>query len=664
MALLKTVKSKRLGSANYELSHKGTAVVISPNEDLIFIKDEAYDYDTLLPQFDKKLSGGLDVFAGHKDIPTSTALLYNRPTVFCSQNTRWDESPGSNQGVAYFASNSNFSYDRNLDKTDRMNSGSLFKFSDSGSNVHYIITHNQESGANGYSTLTLVQGSDITNPTNYVIKTDINDKQGDAVASTNHAYLYIPIGVDTTNKFIYLASSCFRTSYVYHTQSTDIFKVAYTTVPVDGSITLGTPTHVDLNVFEGNGRYLDSQPSFLVSISSGVAYFLTIVENEADYWGTSGGSSKLPSTAVKSNKGRYRFTSYNPATQTATSLADLKGSEGFVGNTDNSTEAVSDHLSLQAPSHFEPSPISGESAFKYAYSAGFNASTGVMSLLSHKWNTSTNAYTVSVCSVSFSSGSMTDYITYGQQDDYKNLLTTHRCILTKNGSDYYISVCYTYGSQDNLAANTAGTLRSLVTFSISSTNFASLTYHSSTSFPALAVVGLDSDNTSLLSIESSAMKQWSFGGSGFAEASSESGSFVAGTKDTDSRIFGVAYNDSDMASVADITIYDGGTAHKPFNISLHLISSSLANTATVEFEDATITYAGSNLSKNVLVNAYNTSSARVAKSVKLVITSGNAVFTSNSSTTSTVTTSTSADTSVGLTISGAGMITISASFTL
>jgi len=500
MALLKTVKAKRSGSADYELSHKGTAVVISPNEDLIFIKDEAYDYDTLLPQFDKKLAGGVDVFAGYKDIPTATALLYDKPVVFCSQNTRWDESPGSNQGATYFASNSNFSYDRNLDKTARMNNGSLLKFSDSGGNVHYIATHNQEYNASGYSTLTLIQGSDITNPTNYVIKTGITNQQGDTVASTNHAWLYIPIGVDTTNKFIYLTSDCFRSSYAYHTQSTDIFKVAYTTVPVDGSITLGTPTHVDLSVFEGNGRFLDSQPSFLVSIASGTAYFLTIVENEYDYWGTSNSSSKQPSTAVKSaHKGRYRFTSYNPATQTATSLADLKGTEGFVGNTDNATEAVSDHLSLQAPSHFETSPISGEGAFKYAYSAGFNASTGVMSLLSHKWNTSTNAYTVSVCSVSFSSGSMTDYITYGQQDDPKNLLTTHRCILTKNGSDYYISVCYTYGSQDNLGANTAATLRNLVTFSISSTNFTSLTYHSSTSFPALAVIGLDSDNTSLLS---------------------------------------------------------------------------------------------------------------------------------------------------------------------
>ena len=283
MALLKTVKSRRRGSDDYDLSSKGTAVVISPNEDLIFIKDEAFDYDTLLPQFDKKLGGGLDALQAYFDIPTATALLCSKPTVFCSQNTRWDETATNTSGVEYFASNANFSYDRNLDKTARMNNGSLLKFEDSGGNVHYILGHSREVTNNGYASLTLFEGSDITNPTNTVTNTSITNIQGDSINANNHSWFYKPIGVDTTNKFIYLTTLCFRTSYSYYTQATDIFKVSFTTAPVDGTLTLGTPTHVDLNVFVGNGKYLDAQPSFLVNISSGTAYFLTIIENESNY---------------------------------------------------------------------------------------------------------------------------------------------------------------------------------------------------------------------------------------------------------------------------------------------------------------------------------------------------------------------------------------------
>jgi len=90
----------------------------------------------------------------------------------------------------------------------------------------------------------------------------------------------------------------------------------------------------------------------------------------------------------------------------------------------------------------------------------------------------------------------------------------------------------------------------------------------------------------------------------------------------------------------------------------------LPNSVSIAFADDSITYSGSNLSKNILVNAYNTSNARIAKSVTLKIEGSNATFTSNSSSTLTTTTSSSGDTTVGLTITGPGLINIVGSFTV
>ena len=178
---------------------------------------------------------------------------------------------------------------------------------------------------------------------------------------------------------------------------------------------------------------------------------------------------------------------------------------------------------------------------------------------------------------------------------------------------------------------------------------------------------MNSDNTKIASIEQGHAKTWNWDNTnGFTTDTSESGAFMAVSRDPSGRIWGVSTDSSDLAAMADDPNLQSGmaTAYKLCTLNLHLLNSDLPNTVSVVFQDATITYTGTNLSKNLLVNAYDTNSSRIAKSVELKITGGNAVFTSNSSTALTVTTSTSADTTVALTISGAGFINISASFNI
>ena len=333
---------------------------------------------------------------------------------------------------------------------------------------------------------------------------------------------------------------------------------------------------------------------------------------------------------------------------------------------------------MQAPSHFEPSPINGESNIYYAYAPGFNATTGDMSVLRFKWNKAADTFSIEACTLNMSGsgGTIQDFITHHQSNDSYNPFFTLNTVLTKMSSDYFLSIYYTHGLDKGLDANTTTTRRNLTTFSIGA-DFSTLSYHSSTSFPALAAMALDADCSQLMSIETGSVKYWSFTVNGFVQSANESGIFQAISSDSDGRLWGTAYNSSDFTeSSNDSNLYlvstntttnltsTGGQVYQPFDIGLHLISADLPASASVSFEDSSITYTGSNLAKNLIVNAYDTSNARVQKTVQLKITGNNAVFTSNSGSSLTTQTSASADTTVGLTITGAGFINVSASFVI
>lgn len=89
----------------------------------------------------------------------------------------------------------------------------------------------------------------------------------------------------------------------------------------------------------------------------------------------------------------------------------------------------------------------------------------------------------------------------------------------------------------------------------------------------------------------------------------------------------------------------------------HVVSPTLAATVAVAFENTNLTYAGSTINTNLIVNAYNTAGSRIANNIALTIDSSVCTF-SDDTVSKTVTTSASANTSVGIKVKGAGYIRI------
>jgi hypothetical protein len=659
MARIKSSTGRRYAANNYYISRTQCGAVVSPNQDFIWVGDDALDYDTLNPQFSKPCAGLLG-FGGDIQLPHSTALVSNKATALAPHNSGLSEGAANYHEWLEF---NNTSFTHNLDKGSRIDKGgTVFSFQDSGGNAHHLIVSTRgASNDNGSTYYTLLQGDDFSNPVNSIKGT--LGTVAHSLYSSAYYRQYAPIAVDATNKVIYAYSFALRTSYGA-TGTYGLCEIPFTTVPVDGSLTLGTPSDI-LFDYDGNGRYLNSHPVFYAGQNNaGADCFMMFTENEYDYWNTSASSNRLPSTAVKTNKHRIHFYKYDPATTTVTTIADLKGTEGFVGDVNQTTDVASDHFSFYVPTHFEQSPIAGETDVYYAFSPCFNATTADMSLLLHTWDKAADTFATEVASFSFSGADVIqDFITYQQHDNLNNMNTQLNCVLTKDGSSYYVTVFYSHFAPDVLAVNSASTLQTAVTFSIDATDFSALTYHSHTTMTVLGWAAQDTNNTRLFIIEPSAATLWTFSASGWSKSVSEGGVCRAISQDIDARYWAVMQNTGDFDDLSNDPNVIIGTS-KLANFTLSLLSADLPASVSVVFDDATITYAGSNLTKNLTVNAYDENGDRVAKTVKLKLTGSNAVFQSNNGTTLTTTTSAAADTSVPLTISGAGFVNVSASFTI
>jgi hypothetical protein len=260
--------------------------------------------------------------------------------------------------------------------------------------------------------------------------------------------------------------------------------------------------------------------------------------------------------------------------------------------------------------------------------------------------------------MTYSSGVVTDYLTFPSVGyNVNGRQTRSNCFITKTGTSYYLHYLPAYGSPGVVAAQSAPS-KNLVTYSIDATDFSNLTYHSSVQVNAQDFVHLDSGRTKIAVISPSFLKVYTWN-NGWVETASESGNFTGVTQDASGRIIGI----STLADIADATASTVDANFKFLNHKVHLISDSLPNNVTIEFASSSLTYTGSNISTSVNVNAYNSSNARVAKSVTLKIDGANATF-SNNTTSIAATTSTSADTSVAVTVTGPGPITISAALTL
>lgn len=190
--------------------------------------------------------------------------------------------------------------------------------------------------------------------------------------------------------------------------------------------------------------------------------------------------------------------------------------------------------------------------------------------------------------------------------------------------------------------DSTATQRTFVCYSMNASNPLALTYHSSIVVPFTAknIVWLNDSRTIIGIICHNNFFIYTFNGTTWNQTANVPYQFYAVGRDNTGRIWGI----------------DPG----PGFGRLHLISSTTPVTVTVTPASTNYQYTGSTITSSVAVNAYDSTGARIATSVKLVINGGSMTF-ANSNLTTTVTTSASADTTVAIYITNGGVSNIVAS---
>jgi hypothetical protein len=681
MALIKQKRANHTGAAEYNISRHGSIAVISPNQDYIWVGDDALDYDSLSPVFHKECVS-LD---GRRNIQkiVNGGLLVTGPCAWTPQEndyyqgyTTGDVDNGNVTAYNY----KNLKNYRNMDKQERADCGTLLSFNDTNGNPHYLINHYVGSGSKGRTIgmFTFIEGSDFTNPSNVQNSGKIQLNRSSPISAQTYDWGDV-VHIDTTNKFIFL--NCHSSNNTYPQRGTHtLAKVPFTTSSVDGShnIDYANTSNIDLNTELGNSVAFDcTSMNYCGKNNAGEHCFLTVLESD-DLASSSGAVLISEYATHKDDRHRLMFVKYNPVTQTATTLADLKGTQGFVGDVNQATTVGHGIHPRHFPTHFEQSPIGGEGDIYYAYDVCVEHATEIITVLLYKWDKANDNFFTSICTIDFGgNGVITDYIkrvyfTNGANFGTSNVnpafqLSATTCVLTNDGQGNYFLSLFTLLTTPTVASLcTEPYFNTLLTLSIDSTDFTDLTYHSHSSFSPLSAVTANTNCTQMYAIETGRAMVMNWTNTGWSVTVEESGIFHAIGRDQDNRIWATKVSSPDVDALPLDTAMTSRTASttRVFDYSLHFLSANLPSSATVEFEDSEITYAGVDLSKNVLVNAFDENNARVVKTVQLKLSGSNAVFASNGAKTLSVQTSAGANTIVGLTITGAGFINISASFTI
>lgn len=664
--------------ARIYISENSVGFAISPDGSVIASGNEIVDQDSLHPIYNTS-ANSLSALKGFRQPISTHALMINRATASTLQDNLQSslvskEINGRGVRTSY---TTDICRRGNLDKSLRLSAGPLFTFQDAGGNTHTIITrHNiaAEIAATANTTFIMFQGDDIRSTPNQI--SFLNDFGTHPVYTGGVCQFSDVIAVDPVTKTIYFnvttireTASFFGTGHV-----TDIWKRTFTTSPVDGSLSVGTLTRVVLNQGSNSGGYfLESKPRFFCGFNNaGKPCFLTFSENDriygigsynhSDYCYANPPGATYWSKSVTANNHLHWLDVYDAGSNVVTNVAALSLTGG----------AGARWTGTSAPSHFEPSPIAGETDIYYAYSLAFNAASNVSTpfLLRHKWNKATDAFTTVVCN-GLSIGTywndswnlyMTTYTDMVARLDWTASVNTVT-LTNDSAGGYFVSIYTQHYDSKNLGIASAVN-KNIVTFQLSTADMSTLTYHSQTSFPCLAAVAVNANNTALCSIEAGVAKAWNWTSNGWTLAASASGNFYAIGADANGNIWGASADTANYTTLASLPFQAFDTNLAEITFSLELITPDLPNTVSVVFEDTAIAYTGSVLTKNILVNAYNSSGVRIASDVILKISGSSAVFNSNNATVLSTTTSAIEDTVVALKISGPGFINVSASFEL
>ena len=281
----------------------------------------------------------------------------------------------------------------------------------------------------------------------------------------------------------------------------------------------------------------------------------------------------------------------------------------------------------------------------------FVDSTGIYCPLYFQWNRTTDSFTRNAnVSITYPGGTTQanywapetssawndGHSSYNMQRLWANETFTY------NGTRYLMLMQFHGAGGINDATPTR---RTFVCYTVNPSNPKLLTYHSKIEVPTTPknIVWLNDARTILGIIAHGNLYIYTFNGTTWTQTANLQYQFHAVGRDNLGRIWA----------------HDAGPGHG----RIHLITLSVPVTISVVPAAGSYQYSGSTVNSTLAVNAYDSSGARTATSVKLVIDGGSMTFSGNNLTT-TVTTSASTDTTVAISITNGGISNVIASAAL
>lgn len=677
MAIIQKSKVVRNATGpSYYRGEFGAFAAVNDADNAVFLGDDGYDLDTLYPLIDAQ-PAGLTLIKGDRNFHVRNSILMDRPIAYADHNRMVTDIGGARytaQPVNWSSSMlRNRAFTNTMDKTLREKTGNFFSFEDSSGKVHYLV----QSMGSGFSVLysscnkrvVLVQGNSLQNPEASVAY-DYSDIPTNVTGNTyyNQQDFIHPFYVDTVAQRIFCfsdyksASSTYTYDWMRHQH---IMYFNYTTVADGGTLAITGASYLAALPRPGTtpGLHISDpyQYHFCGLANDGSMLLMMTSENDASLTALTVNGSRWNGTAVGWNKsGNHRMVFFKIDTTSlgSTTLADLSGSS-FLAD----PAKVRRYSGQVANSVFQQSPIAGEGSIYYAYSVAFHETNiSDATVFRIKWDKTDDSFTLAEVNLSAplqdyfhdAIGRWTSLVTDlpFNSTGWYNLVaiqqTTLNVVLSKTaGGDFTLSFFNTLGGSFGVSRATTK-MGNLVTYQLDSSDMLTATFAASQAMSSIYsyTVG-DEDCNELMFITNSGIETWKVGVGGWSDTSRIGGKFLGFGKDSVGRYWALGLE---------------GTDSQDHFITLHSLIPSLAQQMVITFEDSSINYAGTTLSKNVLVSAYDESGARVAVNAVLKLTGGNAVFTSNGARSLSINTSDAGDTTVGLTITGAGFINVSASF--
>lgn len=700
MAVIKQAKLpvRAVSSTNFIEATRGIArnaaniiCAIPDGQDALYFCGQAYD-PTTLQSLDQKVATAL---ADTIDIGGNPPVLPNKVSnaVFLTSRAHAYTPRLSSQCPAQSLIPYRIKpeYRMNLDLTLRQNTaGKLLKFIDRTGVPHMIFSNfvriinigTTNAHRVSRSSLTLIQGDslDTTNFVNtYLAQGALANQQYTGSTSQD----FYPFYVDTANNKIYGLLSYSHdnqtvdSAHYWDEYSAHPAYITYTTVGESGTLSLGSLTKLTgwpARISAGTGANLGGEQGiffFCGLDSTNRLIFLTLSEQDVDHpnqGGTLENWTTLSNWNKSINGSRITIYAYDSVANTTTVLLGPLGkATGWSANTGSTT--ISDNYGHHVmPSPFVQSPKAGEGTVYYSYMPIVDT-TDVMRYLVIRWDKSNNAFDIRPAT--FAAGF--DPNTYYKHPAGRNtlqLMAFPSCevITSTSGTKYLVQFTrnfYTDVPASGIANDTL--YNAILIMQIDNADPRNLSF--AESIPGASImdmIPLETHGRSMLAIAVGELAIYSFDEADyFTKTFSSGGQYFAAGKDVNGNLWAVSTDDSNLlAPTTGAPAFNSGNSEFFVPMRLEFIAQSLTSRVTCVFEDATINYAGANLSKNLVVNAYNAAGQRISTSVVLKLTSDVATFTSNGLKTLTVSTNSGANTLVNLTITGAGSINASASFTV